>query len=181
MNDDEKSAKQEKKLAEKAAKEIKRQEELEQKARKKEAEKAHQQAAQADELSMYGRLVIEEMCGNKTVRLYDKGFVRLSGILFGKSDARFEKLMGISGDGDVFKKTGLGRVVVAGATMGANLLFTPNKRGDMYLVLTTDVDTHMIHMDPPTERDMKAMKKLATAGQAILTAVLGATLRHGTS
>jgi hypothetical protein len=113
---------------------------------------------------------MEEFCGSKLVRLYDKGFVRLSGVLFGKSDARFEKLMGISGDGDVFKKTGLGRVAVAIPTMGANLLFTPNKRGDVYLVITTDVDTHMIHMDPPTERDMKAMKKLATTGQAILDA-----------
>jgi ribosomal protein L7/L12 len=170
MNDDEKSAKQEKKLAEKAAKEIKRQEDLEQKARRKAAENAHQQAVKEDELRLYGRLVIEELCGNKTVRLYDKGYVRLSGMFLGKSDARFEKLMGISGDGDVFKKSGLGRVVVAGATMGANLFLTPNKRGDVYLVITTDVDTHMIHMDPPTERDMKAMKKLATTGQAILDA-----------
>ena len=170
MNDNEKSAKQEKKLAEKAAKDLKRQEDLEQKARKREAENAHRQAVQEDELRMYGRLVIEEFCGSKLVRLYDKGFVRLSGVLFGKSDARFEKLMGISGDGDVFKKSGLGRVAAAIPTLGANLLYTSNKRGDVYLVITTDVDTHMIHMDPPTERDMKAMKKLATAGQAILDA-----------
>ena len=60
---------------------------------------------------------------------------------------------------------------MAGATMGLNLMTTPNKRGDIYLTITTERTTHMIHMSPPTERDLKAMHKISSAGQGVLDAL----------
>lgn len=116
----------------------------------------------------YGKRVIEEVCAGKTVRIYDKGYVQIF-TLFGNS-APYEKLLGISGTADVAKKTALGRTLAAGATMGANLALSPNKRGDLYLSISTGQKVHMIHESPPTERSMKAMHKLVTAGQAVLEA-----------
>jgi large subunit ribosomal protein L7/L12 len=177
-------SKEEKARAKALAKVLREQEREEEKKKREiekaeKAEKRNQEIAAREKLALeteqknrerYGKLVIEELCAGKLVRIYDKCFVRVSGIMIGKSTAPYEKLLGISGAGDVAKKTGIGRVAVAGMTGGMNLLLTPNKRGDMYLTITTSEKTHMLHMDPPTERDMKAMHKLASAGQAILDA-----------
>lgn len=121
------------------------------------------------ELELYGRKVIEEACARKLVRIYDKGFVRVSGVIH-KDGAVFEKLRAISSSADVAKKTALGRTLMATATMGLSLV-TPNKRGDMYLTINTDKTTHMLHVSPPTERELKAMHKIATAGQGILDSI----------
>ena len=126
-------------------------------------------AKEKRELELYGRKVLEEVCGTKTVRIYDKGFVRVSG-LFIKGVAEFEKLRAISSSADVAKKTALGRTIAAGITAGLSLA-SPNKRGDLYLTITTDKTTHMIHVSPPTERDMKSMHKIATAGQGVLDSI----------
>ena len=126
-------------------------------------------AKEKGELELYGRKVLEEVCAMKTVRIYDKGFVRVSG-LFQKDRALFEKLRAISSSADVTKKSGLGRSVAAVMTFGLNT-YSPNKRGDLYLTITTDKTTHMIHVSPPTERDMKSMHKIATAGQGVLDSI----------
>ncbi len=129
-----------------------------------------QKIAQAKrELESYGRKVIEEACAGKLVRIYEKGYVRVSGV-FLKDGAIFEKLIAIESSADVAKKTALGRTIMFGATMGLNML-TPNKRGDMYLTIATDRTTHMLHMSPPTERELKAMHKIATAGQGVLDSI----------
>jgi len=127
-------------------------------------------AKEKRELERYGRKVLEETCAGKLVRIYDKGFVRVSGVIL-KHGAVFEKLRAISSSADVAKKTALGRTIMAGATMGLNLVTTPNKRGDMYLTINTDKTTHMLHMSPPTERELKAMHRIATAGQGILDSI----------
>ena len=132
------------------------------------------QGLSQDELAEYGRLILEEICAGKTIRIYERGFVRVSGLL-GKKTAPFERLSGISNEADVTKKSGLGRALAAGATLGANLVLSPNKRGDMYLAISTDRTTHMLHMSPPTEGDLKAMHKIVTAGQSVMA--LSAT--HG--
>jgi large subunit ribosomal protein L7/L12 len=153
----------EKKLAEREAKVQQRSED--QKVRE------DQKIAQAKrELESYGRKVIEEACAGKLVRIYEKGYVRVSGV-FLKDGAVFEKLIAIESSADVAKKTALGRTLMFGATMGLNVLTTPNKRGDMYLTIATDRTTHMIHMSPPTERELKAMHKIATSGQGVLDSI----------
>jgi ribosomal protein L7/L12 len=150
------------KLAEQVAKTQKRS--VEQKAREEQ-----KIALAKSELESYGRKVIEEACAGKLVRIYEKGFVRVSGVFF-KDGAAFEKLIAIASSADVSKKTALGRTIMFGVTMGLNML-TPDKRGDMYLTIATDRTTHMLHMSPPTEREMKAMHKIATAGQGVLDSI----------
>lgn len=120
-------------------------------------------------LESYGKLVVESACAGKTVQIYSKGYVRIYGF-FGR-DAPYQKLLGISASADVSKKTVIGRGIVAAMTLGANLMYTPNKRGDLYLTISTDQETHVLHMSPPSKRDLQAMHKLATAGQAVLDTV----------
>ena len=122
------------------------------------------------QLELYGRQIMEEVCAGKLVRFYEKGFVRVSGTIL-KNDAWFEKLMAISSSADVSKKTALGRTIMASATFGANLVLTPNKRGDIYLTITTDRNTHMIHSSPPTKSDLQAMHKIANAGAALINSL----------
>lgn len=148
-----KAQKQEGKAAAAAAKE-----------KEKAAKIAEKNRLEAEHLNKYGRVVVTEMCGMKKVWLYEKGFVAFGLIKAGVP----EKLLDISGNADVTKKSGIGRAAGAAFTMGANLVLSPNKRGDLYLAITTNVRTHMIHMSPPSESDMKAMHKLISAGQAIL-------------
>lgn len=119
------------------------------------------------ETEKYGKLMTDAVCAGKSVRLYEKGYVRVGGAIF-RSGAAFERLLGISGSADVAKKTGLGRVAGFALTGGLNVMLTPNKRGDLYLTIVTDVKTHTLHMSPPTKSDMQALHKIVATGESIL-------------
>ena len=134
------------------------------KATEKAAKQLQSESEKADFINRYGTLLADEVFGSKRVWIYSKGYVSVG--LF--SPGTPTKLLGISGNADVTKKTVIGRGVVAAMTMGANLALTPNKRGDAYLSITTDIKTYMLHMSPPTEQGLKAMRKLEGAGQAVL-------------
>jgi hypothetical protein len=95
-----------------------------------------------NEDGIHGHLVAEALFARKSVRLYSGGYVRISGP-FSKANAPFEKLLGISGSADVSKKTGLGRSVAFVLTGGINLL-SPNKRGDLYLSIFTEKQSHSL-------------------------------------
>ena len=137
---------------------------------RKEQEKAkrlqEREERAADELASYGRMVAVEVFGMHTVRIYDKGFVRVSGILFG-SNTGFEQLISIEASSDVSKKSGAGRGAAALMTGGLSLA-SSNKRGDVYLTITTDATTHVLHEDPPTATNLKQVKRLEAAGLAVL-------------
>jgi len=137
----------------------------------KEQEKAQRQQEKeeraADELARYGLNVASEIFGNRMVRIYDKGFVRLSGLMFGLNTATFEQLISIEASSDVSKKSGAGRGAAALMTGGLSLA-SSNKRGDVYLTITTDATTHVLHEDPPTATNLKQVKKLEAAGLAAL-------------
>ena len=92
---------------------------------------------------LYGKLVVEDYFA-KTVRIYENGYVQVSGIFVGKS-APFEKLLGISSSYN-------------------------HKGDDGYLTISTDQDTHALcvgksNMDTAY---IKRMNRLTTAGQAVL-------------
>ena len=129
-----------------------------------EQEKRAKKGLTDDEFAKYGRKVLDETCAGKRVRLYENCYVRVAYIGGGE----FEKLLGVSGTADVAKKTALGRTLAASATMGLSLL-SPNKRGDMYLTITTDRKTHQMHMSPPTELELKSMHKISTTAAALLS------------
>ena len=120
-----------------------------------------------EELLKYGKLVTDAVCAGKSVRLYEKGYVRVGGALF-RSGAAFERLLGVSGSADVAKKSGLGRAAGFALTGGLNVLLTPSKRGDLYLTIVTEAKTHTLHMSPPTKSDLQAMHEIVATGESIL-------------
>jgi hypothetical protein len=119
-----------------------------------------------EEFQRYGRILADDLFGMRTVRIYEKGYVRVSLPLMG-SKAKFEKLVAIEASSDVTKKTGLGRGMAAVATGGLNML-SPNKRGDVYLTITTENHAHVLHEDPPTSANLKTAKKLESVGQSVI-------------
>lgn len=132
------------------------------------AEASNAPSSQEDDERKFGRQVADGMFGLRTVRVYDKGFVRVALPLMG-SKARYERLISIKASSDVTKKSGLGRGIGAAVTLGANLA-SPNKRGDVYLTISTDLSTHVLHEDPPTAQNLRMAKKLEGAGNAVLAA-----------
>jgi hypothetical protein len=114
-----------------------------------------------------GRCVAEGTVAGKRVKIYEKGYVQVGLFKLGAP----EKLVGITASDMSSQKTALGRGVVGVATLGANIMFTPNKRGSLYLVIVTDRKTHNLTMTPPTNSDLKAMHKLEAAGRAVLASL----------
>jgi hypothetical protein len=130
------------------------------KEKKQEAEKARK----AQELAKYGREVLSEMLGLKTVKFYEHGFTKV-GML-----GDFEKLMGIEGSGDnLQKKSAAGRAAGFVFTGGLNMLGS-NKRGDLLITITTDSNVHTLHVDAPYEHDLKSYQRIVAVGKSLLDA-----------
>lgn len=134
----------------------------------KEKAKAAAQAADAarrkEEVEQYGRQLASETIGLKSVKIYEKGYVKVG--MMGS----FEKLKSIEATANVQKKTGAGRAVTAVLTAGTNLMTTPNKRGDIFLTIVTASNVHTVHTDVITEWDLKALYKLEQIGKSVLAA-----------
>lgn len=139
-------------------------------ATEKKRARAAKRQAKADRaaavLNRYGRQVANHTFGMRTVRIYDKGYVRVS--MFGVG-GDFQQLLSIEASSDVSKKSGLGRGAVAIVTAGVNLAGS-NKRGDVYLTIVTKGTTHVLHEDPPTVMNLRASKSLEAAGRAVIQA-----------
>jgi len=121
-----------------------------------------------DKVSKYGRKVASELIQNgvlmANVSIFDEGFVKVSG--------RTERLLGISGETAVAKKTGLGRSLATLATFttmapGFNLL-SPGQRGRISLTIVTDKRTLVFSTDQVHESAVRNYQKLLGAGQAVL-------------
>jgi hypothetical protein len=112
----------------------------------------------------YGRCVAEGAVAGRRVKIYEKGYVQVGVLKLGAP----ERLLGITATDMSSQKTAIGRGIVAVATMGTNLMVTPNKRGSYYLVIVTDRKTHNLTLSPPTNSDLRDMHKLEAAGKAVL-------------
>ena len=170
--DSEKIAKQKEKDAAKQAKEIaKAAKTAERQARSavKRAELEARVQARKDEkaqsLEAAGKEISSDLLGGKFIKFYENGYVSVSSWGGGNP----EKLVDVSADADVSKKTGLGRAVVGVATLGLNIGTTSNMRGDIYVSIVTEVTTHMIHVTPPSESAVKAARKIEATGKGLLT------------
>lgn len=113
----------------------------------------------------YGDIVVTAKFGMlKKVSLHSKGFISGMG-------SRPEKLLAISGQADISKKSGLGRAVGAVASAGWNLGLN-NKRGDIYITIVTDVKTHTIHIDMKnqnfSQNPVEEMQKLITTAELLI-------------
>ena len=95
-----------------------------------------------------GHLVHSANFGGKSVEIYANGYVRVA--MFMRDAVPYQKLISIQVESNIQKKTGPGRVVAAGMTFGANLVLTPNKRGDIYLTIVTEGDVYALRASPPT-------------------------------
>lgn len=148
-------------------KEQKRQESAQKKAdraevreKKREAEKQRKAADQ----EKYGREIMSEMLGLKTVKFFEKGFVHV-----GWSDT-YEKLLGIEGSADnLQKKSAAGRAAGFVFTGGLNMLGS-NKRGDLLITITTDKKVHTLHLDAPYAHDVKSYQRIVAVGKSLLSA-----------
>lgn len=144
--------------------------------RKEEAEVVRAEQERRDH-ERCGDLIEKQSVSLKTIAIFSKGYVRVGGFM-GLGSAPYEKLFAIEDSTDIQKKTGLGRTLMAGATLGANLALTPNKRGDAYLTIVTEVRSHAIHVETPNAMQLKAIKSVAAAGRAVIAQHAGAPLPH---
>lgn len=133
--------------------------------RQKQAMEAANTAAE-EMRQLCGPEVISKPFGGKTIRLYKNGYVSVQGLLVAGNYAR---LLSIEATGDVAKKSGLGRGAAAVMTGGVNLLGS-NKRGDVYLTIVTESNTHVLRETPPTVANMQASKALEAAGNGVIAA-----------
>lgn len=112
----------------------------------------------------YGKQMANELIQSgvslRWVTIYDKGYVKVKG--------NYEKIRGVSGDVGINKKTGIGRGVVAVATVGLNLALSNSQRGRIHLTIVTDVQTHSFSTDQVSDSAIKSYQTLLGAGTAIL-------------
>jgi hypothetical protein len=121
-----------------------------------------------EEVQRFGNMIAEGTFDMRSVRIFDKGYVRIAAP-FQRSKAKFEKLIAIEASTDVAKKTAVGRGVAALATGGINLLGS-NKRGDVYLTITTQDTVHVLHEEPPNAMNLRTVKRLESAGRSVIQA-----------
>lgn len=119
------------------------------------------------EAELFGDVSVSESFGTKWVTVYSKGYVKVSsGMGLIKGDV--EKLVDIFGETDITKKSGLGRAAGAVFTMGANITLSPNQRGNLYLTITTEKNTHSLMWDRPDASSIKRLNKIVSAGKGAI-------------
>jgi hypothetical protein len=146
------------KKSEKEAKKAARQ------AEKEEKLKARQEK-EAKDRKMAGRLVLEEQFDLRSIKIYENGYV-----VFGPSIGSpvYEKLRSFNVyDGNVAKKTGVGRSAMAVLTVGANLGASSNMRGDVIITVVTERKTHTSKLNA-TPGTLKSAQKIRTALDSVM-------------
>ena len=159
-------------IAEEASeKKLRKKEESEEKKRLKKEEKAHQEELRKQQiesdLENYGRVVHAAKLHTfkAKVVLYEKGYVSVGG-------CAPEKLLAISGNADVTKKSGVGRAAGAFLTFGTSLDANSNMRGNVYLTILTDVTSHVQSVELANvtggDNPVQKMNEIVAAGEYIL-------------
>jgi hypothetical protein len=121
-------------------------------------------ARRAQDLTTYGRAVIERLFGGKRVGIYEFGYVRVDG---GLLRGPYRRLVEIEASSSIQKKSGMGRGAGALLTGGVNLL-SSNTRGDVYLTIVTELGTEVLQASPPSKSSLATAKELETHGKRVL-------------
>lgn len=116
----------------------------------------------------YGQVVVSRPFATKWITIYSKGYVKVSSGM-GAFKGEIERLLDIFGETDITRKSGLGRTAGAVLTSGANLLLSPGQRGNVYLAITTERNTHSIVWTRPTAESIKTMNEIVSAGKASIS------------
>lgn len=131
--------------------------------------------------SNFGSVVASKPFATKRITIYSQGFVRVDSGM-GAAKGSVEKLLDIFGETDITRKSGLGRAAGAVLTAGANVLLSPGQRGNVYLTITTDRDTHSIMWSRPDAYSIKTMNELVSAGKSVIaranSAINSASVAH---
>lgn len=114
-----------------------------------------------------GKLVLSEFFSTKKIQFYANGYVHVSSIMGILDKGSVEKLVAVDGSAEVTKKTGLGRAAGAVLTMGFNL-YSSNLRGNAFLNIVTESQTHSIMAEAPTPRDLKALNSIIATGKSLV-------------
>lgn len=117
----------------------------------------------------YGRVVCNEKLGRMRIQVYENGYVSING-------GTPERLLSVKGDADVSKKTGPGRFVAGSAAfIATGGLFTNQSntmRGNVYLYINTDIQSHAISVDltgtTKYENPVAVMNKIVGACERVL-------------
>lgn len=113
-----------------------------------------------------GILLVSEIFNSKKIDIYANGFVKVSSILGIINKGAIEKLIAVHGSSEVSKKSGLGRAAGAIFTGGLNLAVS-NLRGNAFLNIITENQTHSIMVEAPTPSDLKALNVLVATGNSL--------------
>lgn len=136
--------------------------------------KSQKEAENNESQEKYGQVVVSSPFATKWITIYSKGYVKVSSGM-GALKGDVEKLLDIFGETDITRKSGLGRTAGAVLTLGANVLLSPGQRGNVYLTIATDRNTHSIMWTRPTALSIRTMNEIVSAGKAAM-ARAGASL-----
>lgn len=145
--------------------------------REKEDRKALARAAaheaRADEIddryanaAKHGRSLASGSIGGRFVEIFENGYVKVGKL----SRSSPEKLLGVSGQAEITKKSALGRFAMGSLVMFQNVAFTPNRRGEIHLAIVTDRQTHILRSDLPLKFELEDFYKILAAAETVLEA-----------
>lgn len=116
-----------------------------------------------------GELVLQETFGIKSIFLYQRGFVLVRGFTQDRNRNLVpEKLIAISSDSTLAKKTGIGRGLAALASGGTNFLLSNSYRGELILTIVTDSQVHSISHNVDSDGEIRSVQRLVTTGNALI-------------
>jgi hypothetical protein len=113
-----------------------------------------------------GKVLVSEFFDTKKIEIYANGYVKVSSLLGIINKGTIEKLIAVDGSSEVSKKSGLGRAAGAIFTGGLNLAVS-NLRGNAFLNIITENQTHSIMVEAPTPSDLKALSVLVATGKSL--------------
>lgn len=123
--------------------------------------------------SNFGSQVLSKPFATKWITIYSQGFVRVDSGM-GAAKGNVEALLDIFGETDITRKSGLGRTAGAVLTAGANVLLSPGQRGNVYLTISTDRNTHSIIWSRPDDYSIKTMNEIVSAGKSVIARAIAA-------
>jgi hypothetical protein len=138
------------------------------KAVEKVANVAVQEEKNREFIAKYGEIAAAATFGGCRVTIYRNGFIKVGNIV-GLFAGQPEELLEISGDTEITKKSGTGRVVGAALTAGGSILASANQRGNIYLSFATSNQVYSLNSGSGQDWDIMNMRKLVAAGKAAIS------------
>ena len=129
-----------------------------------------------------GKSAVNVKFAGKRIVIYENAYVSVN-------EKSPEKLLSIKGEAEVTKKSGFGRFVGHTATFALSAGSISNesntRRGDVYLIINTDSQTHSLSWDlqkaTSSQNPVEVMNKIVAAGERVLAMKSSDASSRGTS